>query len=139
MGLVFPLDNDYFTSNNFNFVIQNIEMNIIDKIKILWQVRKIYNLIKEVKNMKETKTELWVSLGTQIVALIMMVKGILPTQEGIKIMMIINIVYTAGRSFVKIFKAIAQITPTKKDDEIVGIVEQVLNKIQPQITGGQNK
>jgi len=108
-------------------------MNIIDKIKILWQVKKIYNLIKEVKNMNETKTELWVSLGTQIVALIMMVKGILPIQEGIKIMMIINIVYTTSRSLVKIFKAIALLTPSKKDDEIAEIIEQVLDKIQPQI------
>jgi hypothetical protein len=114
-------------------------MNIIDKIKILWQVKKIYNLIKEVKNMNETKTELWVSLGTQIVALIMMIKGLLPAQEGIKIMMIINIVYTIGRSLVKIFKAVAQLTPSKKDDEIVDIIEQVLDKMGPQIDNNQNK
>jgi len=114
-------------------------MKIINKIKILWQVRKIYNLIKEVKNMKETKTELWVSIGTQVVALIMMIKGILPAQEGIKIMMIINLVYTIGRSLVKIFKAIAQLTPSKKDDEIAEIIEQVLDKIQPQIANNQNK
>ena len=106
-------------------------MDLFDKVKIIWQVRKILKQIKEARKMKETKTELYVSLASEIMILISFLLKLVPPEVAVKATVIIAGIYAFCRSAVKIAKIIAEITTTKKDDEIIQILEEILEKVQP--------
>jgi len=97
-------------------------MNLIQKIKLYFKVRK------EVKKLKEgamksgwKTTEFWLTVIGSGVAIFSAVGGLIPADLSAKIIAGAVMVYTIARAIVKF-------TPSRKDDELMDKVEQIISK-----------
>ena len=103
-------------------------MGIIAKIKALW---KLNGTIKEI-NMNELKTSSGrLQLLAQIVNIYAAVQGYIPATLAAKIGVAALAAYTIGRAVVNAAEAIAKVTATTKDDEIVAEAKAVLDVVAP--------
>ena len=95
-------------------------MNIFQKIKVLFQMKELVNLIKGGKIMQLLKT--WagvIKVVTYVAALVGLLMGYLPEVLVIKVILIISAV-------VKIAEIIIGLTPSKVDDERLAEIIKIL-------------
>jgi hypothetical protein len=105
-------------------------MNIIDKIKALWAVKKAVDGIQEAQMKIGWKTsEFWFAVMSQLVPVMLAVWGFIPATVMTQIMTTTGIlagVYTLARSIVKA-------SASKNDDvvfnRIVGIIKPIADKL----------
>ena len=103
-------------------------MGIIAKIKSIW---KLNGIIKEI-NMNELKTSSGrLQLLAQIVNIYAAVQGYIPATLAAKIGVAALTAYTIGRAIVDAAEAIAKLTPTTKDDEVVAEAKAALDVVAP--------
>lgn len=79
---------------------------------------------------QEKRTELYVTLGVELVTLLTIVSGFLPAQIGVELMAKLAGIYVGARTLLKLAKVIVKFTKTTADDEIVKIIEEVINQTQ---------
>lgn len=83
---------------------------MIKYIKALWQLKKLLNFIKE--GSKEVKmnngakagyktTEFWLTLTTNVIAVVEALKGVIPPETALVIMAVLNGIYTTLRTIAK--------------------------------------
>lgn len=98
-------------------------MNIIEKVKLLFALNKIF---KEVTSLMKKgnwfSTEFILNLLTILGTLAAAVVGMLPAVLVLKIVAVLVVVYTIGRS-------IAKLTATTKDDEIIEKVGNIIKNL----------
>ena len=85
-------------------------MNIVQKIKLLFQIKKLISFIKtkakEKVKMNGVKpgiytTEFWLTVITNLITIITTLKGMIPAETATIILAILNGLYTILRSLVK--------------------------------------
>ena len=101
-------------------------MNLWAKLKLILKLNKIIkNFIKEVKEMKPksgflTSEFLLAVIGSGI-AIFSAVGGLIPADLSAKTVGVAIMTYTIARAIVKF-------TPSRKDDELLDKVEQIISK-----------
>lgn len=106
---------------------------IIQKIRTIFIVKKVFDRLEEVRKMKEKRTELWVMLGVDIITLVLTIQGLLPPEQGVKIIATLSGIYAVLRTVLKIIKTLAPLTKTNIDNQIAEIVEKVMEKTEDKI------
>ena len=98
-------------------------MNLIQKIKLYFTIKREVNKVKEVAKMKNgiRTTEFWLTVIGSAVAIFSAVGGLIPADLSAKIVGVAIMTYTIARAIVKF-------TPSRKDDELLDKVEQIISK-----------
>lgn len=84
---------------------------MIKYIKALWQLKKVLNYIKK-ESSKEVKmnngakagyktTEFWLTLTTNVIAVVEALKGVIPPETALIVMAVLNGIYTTLRTIAK--------------------------------------
>lgn len=82
-------------------------MNLLTKIKTLWALKKAANNIGEAYKMNNgikpgyRTTEFWMTVATNLIAIIGTLKGVIPEDKAAIALAIANGVYAIARSLVK--------------------------------------
>ena len=97
-------------------------MNIIQKIKLCFKIKKEVKRIREGAMKSGWKTtEFWLTIIGSGVAIFSAVGGLIPADLSAKIIAGAVMVYTIARAIVKF-------TSSRKDDELLDKVEQIISK-----------
>ena len=99
-------------------------MNILERLKTYYKILVYVKKLREVfmnTNNNEKKTELFLTIGTILVNLVLALQGLIPATLMAQILAILTGIYTLARTIVKI-------TKTTKDDEILNKIEQILKE-----------
>lgn len=96
-------------------------MNIIEKVKMLFKLKKIFNQAKEVSKMKAgwKTTEFWLAVASVVISLWFTFQGMIPAELALKVMGAVAMVYQVARTIVKA-------TPSMKDDELLAKIEEMV-------------
>ena len=95
-------------------------MNIIQEIKLCFKIKKEVKRIKEGAMKSGWKTtEFWLTVIGSSVAIFSAVGGLIPADLSAKIIAGAVMVYTIARAIVKF-------TPSRKDDELLDKIEQIV-------------
>ena len=101
-------------------------MNLIQKIKLYLKIRKEWNKIqREVKKMKPKSgfltSEFLLTVIGSLTAIFFALQGLIPADLSAKIIGVAIMTYTIARAIVKF-------TPSKKDDELLDKIEQIVKQ-----------
>ena len=97
-------------------------MNIIQKIKLYFKVQKEVKRIREGAMKSGWKTtEFWLTIIGSGVAIFSAVGGLIPADLSAKIVGVAIMTYTIARAIVKF-------TPSRKDDELMDRIEQIVKQ-----------
>ena len=95
-------------------------MKVLEKIKLYFKVRKEVKRIREGAMKSGWKTtEFWLTIIGSGVAIFSAVGGLIPADLSAKIVGGAVMVYTIARAIVKF-------TPSRKDDELLDKIEQIV-------------
>ena len=95
-------------------------MNLIQKIKLHFKVQKEVKRIREGAMKSGWKTtEFWLTVIGSGVAIFSAVGGLIPADLSAKIVGVAIMTYTIARAIVKF-------TPSRKDDELLNRIEQII-------------
>ena len=97
-------------------------MKVLKKIKLYFKVQKEVKRIREGAMKSGWKTtEFWLTVIGSGVAIFSAVGGLIPADLSAKIVGVAIMTYTIARAIVKF-------TPSRKDDELMDKVEQIISK-----------
>ena len=101
-------------------------MNLWAKLKLILKLNKIIkNFIKEVKEMKPKSgfltSEFLLTVIGSLMAIFFALRGLIPADLSAKIIAGAVMVYTIARAIVKF-------TPSRKDDELLDRIEQIVKQ-----------
>jgi len=97
-------------------------MNLIQKIKLYFKVRKEFKKIREGAMKSGWKTtEFLLTVIGSLTAIFFALRGLIPADLSAKIVGVAIMTYTIARAIVKF-------TPSRKDDELLDKVEQIISK-----------
>ena len=95
-------------------------MNIIQKIKLCFKIKKEVKRIREGAMKSGVRTsEFWLTVIGSGVAIFSAVGGLIPADLSAKIVGVAIMTYTIARAIVKF-------TPSRKDDELLDRIEQIV-------------
>ena len=97
-------------------------MNLIQKIKLYFKVRKEFKKIKEGAMKSGWKTtEFLLTVIGSLTAIFFALRGLIPADLSAKIVGVAIMTYTIARAIVKF-------TPSRKDDELLDRIEQIVKQ-----------
>ena len=101
-------------------------MNLWAKLKLILKLNKIIkNFIKEVKEMKPKSgfltSEFLLTVIGSLMAIFFALRGLIPADLSAKIVGVAIMTYTIARAIVKF-------TPSRKDDELLDRIEQIVKQ-----------
>jgi len=95
-------------------------MNLIQKIKLYFKVRKEFKKIREGAMKSGWKTtEFLLTVIGSLTAIFFALRGLIPADLSAKIVGVAIMTYTIARAIVKF-------TPSRKDDELLDKIEQIV-------------
>jgi len=97
-------------------------MNLIQKIKLYFKVQKEFKKIKEGAMKSGWKTtEFLLTVIGSLTAIFFALRGLIPADLSAKIVGVAIMTYTIARAIVKF-------TPSRKDDELLDRIEQIVKQ-----------